>query len=85
MNQVEQDYISDFLESLHPTDIDNRMCFKASVNSFIEERELLISPESFILYTLFKIDYNIEIFVFHKVCRMMLFHVDFMISQHNNN
>ena len=67
MNQVEQDYISDFLESLHPTDIDNRMCFKASVNSFIEERELLLSPESFILYILYIIDYDIEIFVFHKI------------------
>ena len=30
-------------------DIDNRMCFKVFVNSFIEERELLLSPESFIL------------------------------------
>ena len=67
MNQVEQDYISDFLESLQPTDIDNRMCFKASINSFIEERELLLSPESFILYILYIIDYDIEIFVFHKV------------------
>ena len=67
MSQVEQDYISDFLESLQPTDIDNRMCFKASINSFIEERELLLSPESFILYILYIIDYDIEIFVFHKI------------------
>ena len=42
MSQVEQDYISEFLESLHPNDIDNRMCFKVFVNSFIEERELLL-------------------------------------------
>ena len=67
MSQVEQDYISEFLESLHPNDIDNRMCFKVFVNSFIEERELLLSPASFILYILYIIDYDIEIFVFHKV------------------
>ena len=67
MSQVEQDYISEFLESLHPNDIDNRMRFKVFVNSFIEERELLLSPESFILYILYIIDYDIEIFVFHKV------------------
>ena len=67
MSQVEQDYISEFLESLHPNDIDNRMCFKVFVNSFIEERELLLSPESFILYILYIIDYDIEIFVFHKI------------------
>ena len=67
MSQVEQNYISEFLESLHSNDIDNRMCFKVFVNSFIEERELLLSPESFILYILYIIDYDIEIFVFHKV------------------
>ena len=67
MSQVEQNYISEFLESLHPNDIDNRMYFKVFVNSFIEERELLLSPESFILYILYIIDYDIEIFVFHKV------------------
>ena len=67
MSQVEQDYISEFLESLHPNDIDNRMRFKVFVKSFIEERELLLSPESFILYILYIIDYDIEIFVFHKV------------------